>query len=540
MSYSGVVKDVFKGEEYEIPESWYHPELYMRDSCDCESENDFVDLRDSGDLVFDLMRGSTGDNSDNRILGLPTPEEYFASIAAITETCSKSENEKVGEFVLECLSDDSHPNECNVSVRDHVKVMRANNFIAFSKDLKCKICSHLLKEIVEVDSMTCVQCFDIRQPVRVLFQSTYVIPARRNTLSDVIRNVKDEGLLKVVGDEKSVFVSSPVGTGVVLDRHLIDSEEVVDLAQYKMIAKEMGIPIGHRGFLGVRDENYVERGTIIGTGDPFMPYCTDDEMREINKRTSIEKYDDSIVKVGHVLKQVKGEDRKAKIDVVSPRTIFGFQHARSANATRINKNCILSILSYFRATDYGFARSFAYKNLGNTYFSVFSELLAVQCDGFVRIRHLDSESDRRDRYRTVALKVCCESLHVFLFSLSEFFLELPSVSIVSQMTLDYLEDEYDAIFLFEILHLSTLRKMLKMLRKHLSKDGYILVRICVLRNFSVFNSFNAISAQGLEEFLKFKFCSVKHYVKMFTDLDLYATEVDDDRKNGIVVFYLQN
>jgi len=540
MSYSGVVKDVFKGEEYEIPESWYHPELYMRDSCDCESENDFVDLRDSGDLVFDLMRGSNGDNSDNRILGLPTPEEYFASIAVITETCSNFENEKVGEFVLECLSDDSYSNDCNVSVRDHVKVMRANNFIASSKELKCKICSHLLKEIAEVDLMTCVQCVDIRQPVRVLFQSTYVIPARRNTSSDVVRNVKDESSLKVVSDEKPVFVLSPVSTGVVLDRHLIDSEEVVDLAQYKMIAKEMGIPIGHRGFLGVRDENYVERGMLIGTGDPFMPYCTDDEMRAIDKRTSIEKYDDSIVKVGHVLKQVKGEDRKAKIDVVSPRTIFGFQHARSANATRINKNCVLSILSYFRATDYGFAKSFAYKNLGNTYFSVFSELLAVQCDGFVRIRHLDSESDRRDRYKTVALKVGCDSLHVFLFSLSEYFLELPFVSIVSQMTLDYLEDEYDAIFLFEILHLSTLRKMLKMLRKHLSKDGYILVRICVLRNSSVFNSFNAISAQGLEEFLKFKFCSVKHYVKMFTDLDLYATEVDDDRKNGIMVFYLQN
>jgi len=183
----------------------------------------------------------------------------------------------------------------------------------------------------------------------------------------------------------------------------------------------------------------------------------------------------------------------------------------------------------------------ARKNLGNTYFSVFSELLVAQTEGLVRsIRYKDLEGDRRDHYTTVASKFICEGPRVFLFSLSDFLLELPKFSVLNQGCLDRLEGEYDAIYLFEILHLSTLRKMLKMLRKHLTKDGFILLRVCVFRKFSIFNSFNVISTNGLEELLKFKFCSVKHYVKMFTDLDLYATEVDDNRKNGVMVFYLQN
>jgi len=542
MAYCGVVKDVFNGEEYEIPESWYHPELYMRNSYDCESEGDFVDLRDSGDLVCDLTKGFEPDGPDDHILGLPTPDEYFASIRVLKEVKFQPFDEVSGDSEAKIFQNFIPLVQCGGSARDHVSIMRANGFIASSKELKCKICSHFLKEMNEIETMICSQCVDIRQPVRVLFQSTYVIPARRNDTKVETKSseVIDDFKRSVERGDNGIEVSKTLG--VVLDRNLIDSEEVVDLAQYKMFAKELGIPTGHRGFLGVRDENYIERGALVPSGDPFMPYCTDDEMKLIAKRTSVERYDDSIIKVGHVLKHVKGEDFKTKIDCVSPRTIFGFENAkRNPKRIKINGNCVFSVLSYFGVSDQKFAKELARKNLGNTYFSVFSELLSAQTDGLVRrIRYNSFEGDRRDQYMTVASKFACEGSRFFLFSLSDFLLELPNCSVLNQGCLDKLEGEYDAIYLFEILHLGTLRKMLKMLRKHLTKDGFILLRICVFRKFSVFNSFNVISANGLEEFLKFKFCSVKHYVKMFTDLDLYATEVDDNRKNGVMVFYLQN
>jgi len=271
-------------------------------------------------------------------------------------------------------------------------------------------------------------------------------------------------------------------------------------------------------------------------------FCPDPSLREASYVLDGILGEISVIEVGPLLSEVVtiSRGRRNTLASVDPNLACGYEVPNSSVSFRRNGSSIRQIVLYFRDSDRRFAYDFARKNLGNSYFSIYSEMLRVQQEGLIAgPKFVSLESDRRDRYMRILSSYYKRGSRYYLFSLSDFSLRVGSESVSSKFEFGSMSGVYDGILIYEILPIISLRRVLSSLRRFLVRDGFVLVRICCSRITTIFNSFSVIGSQGVDALLKFRFNSVKYYVPMFTLLNYYATRVDDDKMTGVLVFYLQ-
>jgi len=403
--------------------------------------------------------------------------------------------------------------------------------LASSHDSKCGKCLAILIEVLDIERGACGFCYSRQYSGGQKVLSKYVIPARRGSVglaicslpSSILDNIEEKVAIVDLSSAK-IFADVEFGqaSSVCLEtkRNLAN----VDCAEESFCAQ-------------IVDSNFYS--SFCFTDDLS---CPDLSLREASYAPDGISSDVSVIEVGPVLSEVVtiSRGRRNTLASVDPNLACGYEAPKSSVSFRRNGSSIRQIVLYFRDSDRIFANDFARKNLGNSYFSIYSEMLRVQQEGLIAgPKFVSLESDRRDRYTRILSSYYKFGSRYYLFSLSDFSLRVGSEFVSSKFEFGSMSGVYDGILIYEILPIISLRQVLSSLRRFLARDGFVLVRICCSRITTIFNSFSVIGSQGVDALLKFRFNSVKYYVPMFTLLNYYATKVDDDKMTGVLVFYLQ-